>query len=153
MWLYTEKIIVPNPFCRYGYRFFFACPLYSLDRLRHLPVNLDNLTSNNLLYGCENQTDEFNESLFLKVHEFLNGLGGLVDPILKSIILILLRLEPVILLHNNFASKYCTGISLSLSLSLSLSPSLSLSLSLSLSIRYYTNLFQLAENHHLKCRL
>ena len=48
----------------------FACQLYSLDRLRYLPANLDNLTSNDLLFGCENQSDEFKESLFLKVQEF-----------------------------------------------------------------------------------
>ena len=51
--------------------FFFACPLYSLNRLRYLPANLDNLTSNDLLFGRENQSDEFNESLFLNVQEFL----------------------------------------------------------------------------------
>ena len=72
------KNFVPNPFCRCGVfesrnHFFFACPLSSdsLDRLRYLPANLDNLTSNDLLFGCENQSDEFNESLFLKVQEFL----------------------------------------------------------------------------------
>ena len=46
---------------------FLACPLYSLDRLRYLPANLDNLTSNALLFAREIQTDELNESLFLKV--------------------------------------------------------------------------------------
>ena len=71
-----RKNIVPNPFCRCGVfesrnHFFFACPLYSLDRLRYLLVNFDNLTSIDLLFGCENQSDEFNESLFLKVQEFL----------------------------------------------------------------------------------
>ena len=72
-----RKNIVPNPFCRCGVflsrnHFFFACPLYSLNRLRYLPTNLDNLTSNDLLFGCKNQSDEFNESLFfLKVQEFL----------------------------------------------------------------------------------
>ena len=70
-----RKIIVPSPFCLYGLfesrnHSFFACPLCSLDRLRYLPANLDNLTSNYRLFGCENQTDEFNESLFLKVQEF-----------------------------------------------------------------------------------
>ena len=67
------KNIVPSPFCRCGVfdHFFFACPLYSFDRLRYLPANLDNLTSNDLLFGCENQSDEFNESLFLKVQELL----------------------------------------------------------------------------------
>ena len=71
-----RKNIVPSPFCRCCVfesrnHFFFTCPLYSLDRLRYLPANLDNLTSNDLLFGCENQSDEFNESLFLKVQEFL----------------------------------------------------------------------------------
>ena len=47
---------------------------------------------------CENQSDEFNESLFLKVQEFLIRSGGSVDPNLKSVkILIRLRLEQVIL--------------------------------------------------------
>ena len=71
-----RKNIVPSPFCRCGVfesrnHFFFTCPLYSLDRLRYLPDNLDDFTSNDLLFGCENQSDEFNESLFLKVQEFL----------------------------------------------------------------------------------
>ena len=71
-----RKNIVPSPFCRCGVfesrnHFFYTCPLYSLDRLRYLPDNLDNLTSNELLFGCENQSDEFNESLFLNVQEFL----------------------------------------------------------------------------------
>ena len=57
-----------HPFCRCGVfeksrnHFFLACPLYSLDRLRYLPANLDNLTSNDLLFGCENQSDEFNDT-------------------------------------------------------------------------------------------
>ena len=72
------KNIVPNPFCWFGVfesrnHFFFACPLNSLDR--YLPANLDNLTSNDLLFGCENQSDELNESLFLKVQEFLLRCG------------------------------------------------------------------------------
>ena len=46
-------------------------PLYSLDRLRYLPANIDYLTSNGLLLGCENQSDDFDESLFLKVQELL----------------------------------------------------------------------------------
>ena len=71
-----RKNIVPSLFCRCGVfesrnNFFFNCPLYSLVGLRYLPANLDNLTSNKLLFGCENQSDEFNESLFLKVQEFL----------------------------------------------------------------------------------
>ena len=71
-----RKNIVPSPSCRCGVfesrnHFFFTCPLYSLDRLRYLPDNLDDLTSNDLLFGCENQSDKFNESLFLKVQEFL----------------------------------------------------------------------------------
>ena len=71
-----DKNIVPKPFCRCGVfeshnNFFFDCLLYSLDRLRYLPANLDNLTSNDLLFGYENQSDEFNEILFLKVQEFL----------------------------------------------------------------------------------
>ena len=80
--------------------FFFACLLYSLDRLRYLPANLDNLTSNDLLFGCENQSDEFNESLFIKLQEFLIMSGRLVDPSLKNVKIVIhvrLRLEPVIL--------------------------------------------------------
>ena len=54
-----RKNVVPNPSCQFGdfesrSHFFFACPLYSLDRLGHLPANLDNLTSNYFLFGCEN---------------------------------------------------------------------------------------------------
>ena len=49
---------------------FFVCSLYSLDRPRYLQAILDNLTSNDFLFRCENQTDEFKESLFLKLQEF-----------------------------------------------------------------------------------
>ena len=43
-----RKNIIPNPFCRCGVfessnHFFFACPLHSLDRLRYLLANFDNL--------------------------------------------------------------------------------------------------------------
>ena len=55
--------------------FFSACPLYSLDRLRYLPANLDNLTSNAILFGCQNKTNEFNESPFVKVQGFLIRVG------------------------------------------------------------------------------
>ena len=49
---------------------FFACQLYSLDRPRYLQAIFDNLTSNDFLFRCGNQTDEFKESLFLKVGRF-----------------------------------------------------------------------------------
>ena len=78
-----RKNIVLNPFCPRGVfesrnLFFFACLLYSLDRLRYLPANLNNLTNNDLLFGCKNQSDEFNESVFLKIQEFLirSGMFG-----------------------------------------------------------------------------
>ena len=73
--IYIEKtLFLTCPFCvvtESRNHFFSACPLYSLDRLRYLQANLDNLTSNAILFGCENQTNEFNESLFLEVQEFL----------------------------------------------------------------------------------
>ena len=44
---------------------------------RSIGSDLDNLTSKDFLFGCENKTDEFNEYLFLKVHAFLiNKKGG-----------------------------------------------------------------------------
>ena len=74
-----RKHIVPNPSCRCGgfesrtcNHFFFAGPLYSLDR---------QLTNNVRLFGCEIQTEDFNElfSIFFYIQEFEQCLEGLVE--------------------------------------------------------------------------
>ena len=71
-----RRNIVESPFCTCGsfespYHFLFVCPKYGETRNRYLPANLQSFSTRDLLYGKENVTNNENESLFLKVQEFL----------------------------------------------------------------------------------
>ena len=74
------KNIVESPSCQHcggfesAYHIFFTCPLYAATR-RHLPANLHEYSLKDLLYGTENGTSHENETLFLKVQDFLTKCG------------------------------------------------------------------------------
>ena len=57
-----------------AYHIFFTCPLYAATR-RYLPANLHEYFLKDLLYGTENGTSHENETLFLKVQDFLTKCG------------------------------------------------------------------------------
>ena len=75
-----RKNIVESPSCQHcggfesAYHIFFTCPLYAATG-RHLPANLHEYSLNDLLYGTENGTSHENETLFLKVQDFLTKCG------------------------------------------------------------------------------
>ena len=71
-----RRNIVESPSCTCGsfespYHFLFVCPKYGETRNRYLPANLQSFSTRDLLYGKENVINIENESLFLKVQEFL----------------------------------------------------------------------------------
>ena len=77
--LYRKKI-VESPSCQHcggfesAYHSFLTCPLYAATR-RYLPANLHEYSLKDLLYGTENGTSHENETLFLKVQDFLTKCG------------------------------------------------------------------------------
>ena len=71
-----RRNIVESPSCTCGsfespYHLLFVCPKCSETRNRYLPANLQSFSTRDLLYGKEKVTNIENESLFLKVQEFL----------------------------------------------------------------------------------
>ena len=74
-----RKNIIESPSCSCGgfesnYHYLFTCPKYAQYINRYLPHNLQNYSTNNLLYGKENLS-EHNESLFLQVQEYVIKYG------------------------------------------------------------------------------
>ena len=71
-----KKNIVPSPSCSCGgfesaYQFFFQCPNYSEARRRHLPNNLNDYNTNQLLHGLPDASNIENEVLFTQVQDFI----------------------------------------------------------------------------------
>ncbi|MEW8544911.1 MAG: reverse transcriptase family protein [Candidatus Thiodiazotropha sp.] len=79
-----RKNVVSSPSCSCGgfesvHHFFFACPKYSIQRNRYLPDDLHNFTTHDLLFGKENVPFRENESLFLKVQDFVIKSGRFIS--------------------------------------------------------------------------
>ena len=73
--LYHSKI-VDSPSCLCGsfesvHHFLFVCPRFAAARNTHLPRNLHNYSTRDLLFGSETRTDQQNEAIFLQVQDFL----------------------------------------------------------------------------------
>ena len=71
-----RKNITESPSCSCGgfeskYHYLFTCPKYANHRNRYLPHNLQNYSTNDLLYDKENLSQHDNESLFLQVQEYI----------------------------------------------------------------------------------
>ena len=71
-----KKNIVPSPSCSCGgfestYHYFFKCPNYSIIRSRYLPNNLNEFSTNDLLFGQPNLSETDNQILFSKVQDFI----------------------------------------------------------------------------------
>ena len=71
-----KKNIVSSPSCSCGgfesaYHFFFQCPNYSEVRRRHLPNNLNDYNTNQLLHGLQDASNIENEVLFTQVQDFI----------------------------------------------------------------------------------
>ena len=71
-----RKNIIDDPLCSCGgfestYHFLFTCSNYSTQRNAHLPDDLHNYSTNDLLYGRDQLSEQDNESLFLRVQEFI----------------------------------------------------------------------------------
>ena len=74
--MYTRKKIIDSPLCSSGgfesaYHFVFTCPNYNDPRNAYLPIDLHNYSTNDLLHGREQFSEQDNESLFLKVQEYI----------------------------------------------------------------------------------
>ena len=74
--IFIRKNIVPSPSCSCGgfesaYYFFFQCPNYSEARRRHLPNNLNDYNTNQLLHGLPDASNTENEVLFTQVQDFI----------------------------------------------------------------------------------
>ena len=75
-----RKHIVPSPSCQCGEfesaaHFLFNCPIYTNERQTCLPNNLRTFTTKDLLFGCENASEQDNQSLFLQVQDFIDNSG------------------------------------------------------------------------------
>ena len=73
--LYHSKI-VDSPSCLCGsfesvHHFLFVCTRFAAARNTHLPRNLHNYSTRDLLFGSETRTDQQNEAIFLQVQDFL----------------------------------------------------------------------------------
>ena len=55
--------------------FLFNCPIYTNERQTCLPNNLRTFTTKDLLFGCENASEQDNQSLFLQVQDFIVNSG------------------------------------------------------------------------------
>ena len=70
------KHIVPSPSCQCGEfeiaaHFPFNCPIYTKERQTYLPNILRTFTTKDLLFGCENTSEQDSQSLFLKKFKIL----------------------------------------------------------------------------------
>ena len=75
-----RKHIVPSPSCQCGEfesaaHFLFNCPIYTNERQTYLPNNLRTFKTKDLLFGCENASEQDNQSLFLQVQDFIVNSG------------------------------------------------------------------------------
>ncbi|MCG7879157.1 MAG: reverse transcriptase domain-containing protein, partial [Candidatus Thiodiazotropha endolucinida] len=80
--LYRKNIVL-SPSCHCGEfesakHFLFSCANYSVARERYLPRDLNNFTLSDLLFGKNNLSPHENQSLFLKVQEFIVKSGRFV---------------------------------------------------------------------------
>ena len=57
-----------------AYHLFFICPAYVATR-SYLPDNIHEYSLKDLLYGTQHGTGHANETLFLKVQDFLTNFG------------------------------------------------------------------------------
>ena len=48
-----------------------TCTIFVDTRSRHLPANIYNVTTRDLLFGMDNKTNHENEALFTKVQEYI----------------------------------------------------------------------------------
>ena len=72
--------MVPSPSCRCGEfesaaHFLFNCPIYTNERQTYLPDNLRTYTTKDLLFVCENASEQDNQSFFLQVQDFIVNSG------------------------------------------------------------------------------
>ena len=87
--LYCKNIVESHSYQHCGgfesaYHIFFTCPLYAASR-RYLPANLHEYSLKDFLYGLEIGTSHENETLLLKVHDFLTSVEDLIlDKCTKS---------------------------------------------------------------------
>ena len=75
-----HKNIVDSPSCLCGgfesaYHFLFVCPRFAAARNSYLPSNIHNYSTRDLLFGCECKTNQQNETIFLKVQDFIVNSG------------------------------------------------------------------------------
>ena len=75
-----RKHTVPSPSCQCGEfesaaHFLFNCPIYTNERQTYLPNNLRTFTTKDLLFRCENASEQDNQSLFLQVQDFIVNSG------------------------------------------------------------------------------
>ena len=75
-----HKNIVDSPSCLCGgfesaYHFLFVCPRFAAAKNSYLPSNLHNHSTRDLLFGCESKTNQQNETIFLKVQDFIVNSG------------------------------------------------------------------------------
>ena len=80
--LYRKNIVESPSFqhcggCKSAYHLFFICPAYAATR-SYLPDNLHEYSLKDLLYGTEHGTVHENETLLLKLQDFLTKSGSII---------------------------------------------------------------------------